>query len=647
MKFLLLPLFIFLSLTSFSQSLETDREALIKFYNATNGPQWTNSSGWNTNTSPCGWYGVICEGERVANLAFYNNNLSGTIPKEIQNLPELNRLSLSGTFSGIIPTEIGNLTKLQYLYLTSPNLSGNIPSSIGNLNNLIELGIRSTSISGEIPTEIFSLPNLTILDLNQNRLTGSLPASLSHAIKLETLNLSGNQLSGNLPDAFAGLLQTKYIYLQNNLFSGNIPASLGKAPSLWVIDLSYNQFTGTIPAEFSNLTSVFSLKATNNQLSGGIPSELGQMLALEELYLQANQFDGSIPASLGNLRNLFRLNLAANRLTGGIPSEFGNFPRINYLFLDSNALTGSIPGAVANLKTLNWLDISSNQLSGTIPDFPYMPTYGIFNIYSNKFTFNGMESNKSKLDLYSPQALIPFVINNKTLSVNAGETQAWNTYRWYRNNSQIALNKGVNSLAMTDNGDYRVEVTNDILPGLVLYSNSYTFSANPLPVKLVNFIGKKTDKGNVISWNTTIEINNAGFELERSADAKSYVTIAKIDGNGTSKTTNNYVFTDQNPLKNSYYRLKQIDYDGTTTFSRAIHVQTELGKLKVYPNPAKSDFTVENSDEQGLVSIYDLRGQKVVEKPGSNILIFKIDNFNSGAYIIQSGNESVKVLIEK
>ena len=134
-----------------------ERAALVALYNATDGPNWTRNTGWNT-TAPVGdWYGVTTnDSGSVTALYLSSNRLSGSIP-----------------------TELGNLTNLTHLNLSDNRLSGSIPTELGNLTNLTRLGLSSNSLSGSIPTEIGNLTNLTLLDLSRNSLSGCVPAALA------------------------------------------------------------------------------------------------------------------------------------------------------------------------------------------------------------------------------------------------------------------------------------------------------------------------------------------------------------------------------------------------------------------------------------------------------------------------------------
>ena len=94
--------------TAYSQIPQSEREALIALYYATNGDNWTNKTDWNGAVgSECDWYGVTCSGGDLTELSLSSNNLVGTIPSGLGNLTTLTTLQLgSNSLSGSIPTEL-------------------------------------------------------------------------------------------------------------------------------------------------------------------------------------------------------------------------------------------------------------------------------------------------------------------------------------------------------------------------------------------------------------------------------------------------------------------------------------------------------------------------------------------------------------
>ena len=184
-----------------AQIITAERDALIALYNSTDGDNWYDNSGWlEPAGTECDWYGVTCDGGRVQVLVLDNNQLSGSIPPELANLPNLTKLSLyANQLSGSIPPELENLSSLEVLYLDGNQLSGSIPAELGNLSSLERLYLDSNQLSGSIPPELGNLSSLEQLFMNNNHLDGSIPPELGDLSNLQQLSLESNQLSGSIP----------------------------------------------------------------------------------------------------------------------------------------------------------------------------------------------------------------------------------------------------------------------------------------------------------------------------------------------------------------------------------------------------------------------------------------------------------------
>jgi hypothetical protein len=92
----------------------------------------------------------------------------------------------------------------------------------------------------------------------------------------------------------------------------------------------------------------------------------------------------------------------------------------------------------------------------------------------------------------------------------------------------------------------------------------------PLPVVLTSFAGQVSAAGNVLHWNTASEANNDHFEIERSTNGQDFVQIGRTAGAGTTASTHAYQFTDAAQATTSYYRLRQVDFDGTFSYSPVV-----------------------------------------------------------------------------
>lgn len=117
----------------------------------------------------------------------------------------------------------------------------------------------------------------------------------------------------------------------------------------------------------------------------------------------------------------------------------------------------------------------------------------------------------------------------------------------------------------------------------------------PLPVTLSTFTGKAVQEGNLLDWTTLSELNNDGFYVERSNDSRAFSSLGYVKGNGNSTVVHQYTFTDVSPLPQliNYYRLRQVDFNGTQSYSKIIAVRRgEHAKsgMMVFPNPVRDNL---------------------------------------------------------
>jgi Secretion system C-terminal sorting domain len=173
---------------------------------------------------------------------------------------------------------------------------------------------------------------------------------------------------------------------------------------------------------------------------------------------------------------------------------------------------------------------------------------------------------------------------------------------------------------------------------------TYSASGFPpaLPIELLDFKGTPSVSGNVLTWTTANEVNNKGFQVERLNTSGSWDNIGFVTANNKAST---YQFTDNNPLPTSYYRLRQIDNDGTETYSKIVSVvQTGKGKgLAVYPNPVSSLLNVVYTEGSSF-QILNLLGQQVLTgKTGQQL---DVSALSQGTYIVKVGAEQAKFLKE-
>lgn len=178
---------------------------------------------------------------------------------------------------------------------------------------------------------------------------------------------------------------------------------------------------------------------------------------------------------------------------------------------------------------------------------------------------------------------------------------------------------------------------------------------NPLPIELLSFDAFVENGVVRLSWKTISELNNDNFKVERSVDGLTWKEIEEIPGAGTSSQLLEYSAVDERPLKGlSYYRVKQTDYDGTTSYTpiRAIRIGSNAynDQLFVYPNPTMGEITIE-IEEGELTGVFILNAEGIpvnrypitTEKAKQKKIVIDLSQLSEGLYFIKANNSIKKI----
>ena len=191
--------------------------------------------------------------------------------------------------------------------------------------------------------------------------------------------------------------------------------------------------------------------------------------------------------------------------------------------------------------------------------------------------------------------------------------------------------------------------------------NPYNTTNNTLPVTLVSFLIKSEDGAAAAEWATAAEKNNDYFLLERSSDGDNFEVVGRIAGSGTTTIPRKYIFTDPAPFPGtSYYRLKQVDYDGQSETFKTIPFDNnqKIGDLKIVevsPNPFTNELRlIADIPEAGVISveILSMGGAKVWEtqsdvQDGRQIMHLQPEIKTPGVYLLRISDTAGKSTVMK
>jgi hypothetical protein len=237
-------------------------------------------------------------------------------------------------------------------------------------------------------------------------------------------------------------------------------------------------------------------------------------------------------------------------------------------------------------------------------------------------------------------------------------------FNWYFAGLPIDTNANIKVGPYTTAGIYEYVAVYSTVCGIYTDTVRITATAN-VPVLLSKFSASKVTDDVVLDWETSLEINNNYFEVERSLDNRNFTSIGKVKGHGNSSKLNRYQFIDANAIEqlassaSVYYRLRQVDFDGSFEYSPirvvSLHHSNAL-QVSVQPNPNKGVFNLHlegmNEDEMVRVELIDMFGNVVyqTEQNSANHTITIEANLAAGVYtaIVKAGEnfETIRVLVQ-
>jgi hypothetical protein len=184
----------------------------------------------------------------------------------------------------------------------------------------------------------------------------------------------------------------------------------------------------------------------------------------------------------------------------------------------------------------------------------------------------------------------------------------------------------------------------------------------PLPVKLKSFNAKRHKDKVDLSWETVMELNNSGFDVQRKIGNEEWKTIAFVFSQANAGNSNallTYEYTDINPTKGiTQYRLRQVDIDTRYTISevRSVRGESQAAQLLIYPNPSmdgKVNIVFEDRNIVRTIAISDMSGRVVKQYRNISASSLQIDGLQDGVYTVHitDGNTAVttveKIIIKK
>jgi hypothetical protein len=217
----------------------------------------------------------------------------------------------------------------------------------------------------------------------------------------------------------------------------------------------------------------------------------------------------------------------------------------------------------------------------------------------------------------------------------------------------------VNTFPNPDFGEYKIDLSSFAGQNVFIAFRHYDFNGNGMylddvsvagsvPVELASFAASVSGNDVTLSWMTATELNNSGFNVERTTGEESWTELGFIEGHGTTTETQVYTFIDKGLAEGTYsYRIKQVDFDGSYKYydlNQDVEIAAPISYAlsQNYPNPFNPTTKIKYSvpfDGFVNIAVFNILGKKVanivssVQKAGNYELTFDATNLASGMYI--------------
>jgi hypothetical protein len=303
----------------------------------------------------------------------------------------------------------------------------------------------------------------------------------------------------------------------------------------------------------------------------------------------------------------------------------GSEPNLDVYYNFDQGTAGGSNAAVTTLP-----DLTSNGINGTL----------------NNFALSGSTSNwiaglvgasTAPTVTISETYISATTTTNLTATPTLGGTNP--TYQWTLNSANVGTNSATYTASGLQVGDI-IGVTmtsNSSCASPLTATDELTLVSGVLPVEMLYFRGEAFENGNLLTWATASEEDNAGFEVQKSTDGRTFEKIGFVAGNGTAYEQQTYEFLDENIANaTAYYRLKQLDFNNKFEFSNIVFLSnkgTATADVLIYPNPVQDVLTIENAE--GFATIYNTLGQPLRQIEINNTKYFlSTDDLPKGIYTL-------------
>lgn len=403
-------------------------------------------------------------------------------------------------------------------------------------------------------------------------------------------------------------IQLSCLESQTILFSQNFATSSTVSDYVNASNPSTNQFNAISTSGSGTVISINSGKLQfARTANAGSFSRTTDFASPDRLFVQ---FKLSVTGNSATQTNAGALYIGANfDATNSPPSNANSYARLGINFTTTNG-TWSLRDVAGSS--------SSNNVSG-----------------EQTITWV-MNNSGGSIDYNAPDGTVVALPDDK-IDIWIGSTKVFNN-----------VNPTTATQSITD-----IKFVYSTGTGTVTFDDIVILTASgstPLPVELTAFNAKSENNQSLLTWQTASEKENAYFGIEHSTNATHFREIAQVKGNGTTAQTTDYQYVHTTPsVGANYYRLRQVDFNGSITHSpiRSVWVNGK-GKISLFPTVSQHEITLRTNDNDltHKYEIYNMLGERVLFGEMQGEKIIAVSTLSRGVYVLKINGENLKFVKE-
>lgn len=286
----------------------------------------------------------------------------------------------------------------------------------------------------------------------------------------------------------------------------------------------------------------------------------------------------------------------------------------------ANAMTLSFSSSTSTLFGFQLIALPSSATSSSA-------SVGTFSV--------GSSSDVQTTSSTSPNRI--YLEHTSAGSAASSGSKSWN-FNWQ---TPTGFTGGTTFYVVVNEADGNTSSTGD-------YIYLKTFTATVLPVTWLDFSAKEIDGEVQLNWSTAQEINNQKFEIEQSFDGEHFLNIGEIEGKGNKETKSFYVFrTALNSVK-TFYRIKQIDFDGKESYSTIVsYLHNNMLEPNLFVDAVNKKLLFSEPQSIERVRVFSVGGSLIQDNPNWKGNSLSMDGMNTGLYLIEVTGNSGKQWMKK